>query len=1105
MTYQTYEFTAFTEADLLSGNDTNLGCGDTFTMPGQATTCISVTDNDSSLSGDNWCNENANDSSGQQASITGENGEELGNGGQIYAESYFWVRDNNGNWYVMIEIEQEGGSGDYFAFYNGYGYSTPEPGTELTVYSSCNVKGSWVDYNSLDAGEKEVEPGNIYGRLTIDDDGDNTEANTEGNGDWDEGVEGQTVQLVDLDGNVVAETTTDANGAYSFMVAPGDYKVKFPALDGYEFAEKGVGSWHANSDANANGLTDVITVTSGADVSNIDASIKQQTGSISGTVFCDEDCDGINGTEVIVEGCDYTIEAEHMQKYGFKTVSGAQASADCLVKLNSAGGWGDLTTEFSGKDGTYDVTIWVQDENDGQSMIKLKVNGQMVDAIRLDNDNDGGGSNNGGFSAYVIQDVELKDGDDITLWANGDGYEFVRIDKIDLEGQDTVTTTEEPTKAGVTIKLIDADTGEVVATTETDADGNYAFDGVPVGDYKIMGVAPNGTEFTIQDAGSNDNIDSDVDENGMSGVVTVTADGNVDVDLGVCEKPDLGSLSGRYFCDTDYDAQDNGNGGEPGLAGIVVELLDAAGNGLGVFTETDAQGNYSFGDLEAGTYGVKFTDPNGVIGDKTLVEANVGDDASDSDAIGDATMSVIEGIVVVEGQDTPDNDAGVEELGSLSGRYFCDENRDGLDNDGTDNGIAGIVVELLDAAGNGTGITTVTDAQGNYSFGGLVPGSYGVKFTDDSGKYLTTQNVDNNVNDDIDSDAADLGNGMSQITNISVTSGNDTPDNDAGVFPNEDPTASDDAAMTCADEEVTVDLSDNYGDVDSASVAITMLAGQNIADGQTISVDGVDSNGNAFTGLEVTRSGDEFIFNGESAFADYDIGESATASLEFKVEDSDGATATASVDVTFKGDANSVDSFMDSFPAAGTYELTYAIDEGAPFPDYAFDLTFINTGDDRFDGVTFTEAYCLDFNTAVATGVTNNGTIFGSQSAAAVDAFDPNTVSNANGLPGAENLDLINWVVSQNFEDNGSSGWAVQFAIWELADDFDASLVDYSSFQNTDLADVEAIVDAALLQDGFEFGVGDTVGMIVDPGTSDPANVQPFIVAIDWEPYDCLC
>ena len=50
-----------------------------------------------------------------------------------------------------------------------------------------------------------------------------------------------------------------------------------------------------------------------------------------------------------------------------------------------------------------------------------------------------------------------------------------------------------------------------------------------------------------------------------------------------------------------------------------------------------------------------------------------------------------------------------------------------------------------------------------------------------SGKELTVQNVDDDASDDIDSDAEDLGGGISEIQAIEVLAGQDTPDNDAGV------------------------------------------------------------------------------------------------------------------------------------------------------------------------------------------------------------------------------------------------------------------------------------------------------------------------------------
>ena len=828
--YTKYEFTAFTEADLLQSGDHNLSCGDSFVMPATATTCIEVCDNDIFMSGDSYCNENANDQSGQTVEIDGQ-----ALSGQIYAECYIALQGSDGKMYYLIEMEVEnhnapGAGDDYFTFYG----AVPPEGTQLTVEYKCNVTGNWVDYKCLDAGDKV------------------------------------------------------------------------------------------------------------------------EYGSISGTVFCDTDCDGINGSTEIEEGCDYTIEAEDMHMLNYQVVHGANASGGELVKLTDC--WGDLWTDFHGKEGTYDVKIFVQDENDGQSLVRIKVNGVLVDAIRLDGDTDGGGSNNGGFSTFVIKDVELSPGDEIMIWSDANGGEYVRIDKLEFEGKDKEVVVEEPTKAGVVIKLIDAD-GNVVDQTETDADGNYSFDQVPVGDYKIMGVAPDGTEFTIQDAGSDDSIDSDVDGNGMSGLVSVTADGNVDIDLGVCEKkfvpcddpnavkidfegflagtviddeyasvgvtieaqrktnntaendamvfdsnnptggdsdlattsqgnilivsedndssdpddaiggtvtftfdnpsyifdikavdteeggmitlkdedgnviatidiPSIGdgdiqqviidtdgvasmevmlngsgaiddlcfvpgeppapaTIGGRYFCDENNNSVDDG---EPGIEGATVWLLK---DGVVIrSTTTDANGDYCFEDVEAGDgYSVRFEDPADIAGqeDKRFVDADAGtDDEIDSDvtSVGGAGNGNTDSFSVAEGEEKKNVDAGIEEQpGSLSGRYFCDTDNDNDDNgNGGEPAVAGKTVTLYNADGSlatdydGNAIApAVTDANGEYSFDNLAAGDYYVVFEGDDDKRFVDQ--DAGASDASDSDV----DGSGQSNTVTVNAGEETTDLDAGI------------------------------------------------------------------------------------------------------------------------------------------------------------------------------------------------------------------------------------------------------------------------------------------------------------------------------------
>ena len=79
------------------------------------------------------------------------------------------------------------------------------------------------------------------------------------------------------------------------------------------------------------------------------------------------------------------------------------------------------------------------------------------------------------------------------------------------------------------------------------------------------------------------------------------------------------------------------------MAGVTVNLLNAAGTVVGTQT-TNAQGNYLFTELDAGTYSVEFVTPPGT----TPTLRDIGNDASDSDAgVGGRTAP----ITLVQDQD----------------------------------------------------------------------------------------------------------------------------------------------------------------------------------------------------------------------------------------------------------------------------------------------------------------------------------------------------------------------------------------------------------------------------------------------------------------------
>ena len=86
-------------------------------------------------------------------------------------------------------------------------------------------------------------------------------------------------------------------------------------------------------------------------------------------------------------------------------------------------------------------------------------------------------------------------GDRVWLDTNKDGYQD--------GGENGIS--------GVTVQLHNA-AGAVIATQQTDADGNYLFDKLAAGNYSVSVVKPNGYDFTSQDVNGNgsDTVDSDV-------------------------------------------------------------------------------------------------------------------------------------------------------------------------------------------------------------------------------------------------------------------------------------------------------------------------------------------------------------------------------------------------------------------------------------------------------------------------------------------------------------------------------------------------------------------------------------------------------------------
>ncbi len=389
------------------------------------------------------------------------------------------------------------------------------------------------------------------------------------------------------------------------------------------------------------------------------------------------------------------------------------------------------------------------------------------------------------------------------------------------DDKDGVQDANEPGVAGVTVTLFrpgfgadgiagTADDALPVATTITDAYGNYLFDNLTPGNYTITVTPPANYQFTTQ-TNTVDNTagtapiatGSDVNAaTGQSYTITLSAgenERNIDAGLIFNTPAATASVGNRVWLDngsgggTANDGIQNGN--EPGVSGVTVMLWSTgpdgiAGNGddLLVGTQlTDANGNYLFTNVTPTSgvqqYYVQFSAPPGML----FTTANQGaggagtGTAGESDADSDAGTNGITGIfTVTAGQQIVNVDAGIvaqpTTVASLGDRVWLDNNRDG-DQDAGEPGVAGVTVNLyFDANGdgfiNGTEAITVvatrvTDAYGNYVFNNLTPGNYQVLFVAPSGLVITSRDAVGGASptDGSDSDA-DPATGRSRIYNL---------------------------------------------------------------------------------------------------------------------------------------------------------------------------------------------------------------------------------------------------------------------------------------------------------------------------------------------------
>ena len=319
------------------------------------------------------------------------------------------------------------------------------------------------------------------------------------------------------------------------------------------------------------------------------------------------------------------------------------------------------------------------------------------------------------------------------------------------QDNDNLQGNLEPALEGVIVFLLDA-SSNVLTSDTTDVTGSYLFDGLSTGDYYIqfdISSAPIGLrQPAVQHVGFFLDINSDADNTGLTGQISLpdAASDIVDVDLGLQVSP-TGILSGMVWDDT--NGNDIRDGGESGIQGIIVTLVDSFGNNVHVDT-TDITGQYTFMPAEYGKYVVDFALASFPAGYNPVAK-NVGSDLTiDSDVNADGLTDTL----TLTG-DISNIDLGLRNapaVATLSGKVWFDGNNNGLFESG-EIGVSNVFVKLLDTSNAILNIDT-TDASGQYSFSGLIYDQYFIEF--DTTSFFSSYVIvakDAGADDDIDSDA----------------------------------------------------------------------------------------------------------------------------------------------------------------------------------------------------------------------------------------------------------------------------------------------------------------------------------------------------------------
>ena len=639
--------------------------------------------------------------------------------------NYTFTRLPMGSYKVEVvagEAKVDGADVNLSDYKQTYGYGSSTKRSEAgqgTLVTPTPIALTSAAPNATKVDFAFVKPASVGNFVWFD-------ANKNGIQDADEvGVAGVTVTLtdgagnpvIDLDGNPVKPVTTDANGKYEFtnlmpnvdriVASAGEesYKVTFTPPAGYS-ATKSYAA--ADGEKDSNGAESNVTLTEGQNDETVDFGLIAD-GTIGDTLFWDVDNNG--GSEP--SGADKPLAGVTV-KLTYTTPAGVEKTLTTVTDENGKYSFKDLAP------GDYVVTVdkaslaTVCPECTAQTHApsgdltasegqELSLTSKVTLSPGAMTNNDQDWAFTGSADTAIKKAITTPSAEEQGTFDFAPGKEITYSLTLTNNGPSVATgvTASDKLPAGVTFVSAEGD-GSYNAET-----GKWDLSNLTIAKDEVKTITIT-VRITGEGVGSL-----------ITNVATITHQDQVGDDP--TNNESSASFKGGYNLGgtiyRDSDASYSKSDSEQRFKGVTVALLNEDGTpvldseGKPMTATTDEKGAYQFVGLAPASYRVVIVDPDkGDLAGLIPTQAYTGKGATEAAVT--ITDASVQGV-----------DFGLVAPATIGDRVWNDKDGNGVDNG--EPGVPGVTVILKDANGVEVGRTT-TDANGNYRFTGLVPGTYTV-------------------------------------------------------------------------------------------------------------------------------------------------------------------------------------------------------------------------------------------------------------------------------------------------------------------------------------------------------------------------------------------